>query len=262
MSFLPFFIASLVAAPFFLLPAIVARANRKRALPVILGINVLIWLAVVTFAYAVFSQGRVDLRMPSLGAGLLLVTWLVTLGFSMRRDAPLNEALDETVRIAPYDPAWPARFEIESARISDTLGVPPGAIEHIGSTAVPTLAAKPIVDMMLGLASYSPARSIVNRLVILGYEDMGEAGVPQRRYLRLRGGSQGGDFNLHLVKLGGEHWTNNLALRELLRSDAGARERYSQAKQAALGSGNGRLLAYSAAKAEPLRALLAQANAR
>ena len=70
------------------------------------------------------------------------------------------------------------------------------------------------------------------------------------------------DFNLHLVKLGSEHWTNNLALRELLRRDADARERYARAKQVALQAGGGRLLGYSAAKAETLRILLAEAVAR
>ncbi len=86
---------------------------------------------------------------------------------------------------------------------------------------------------------------MISRLEILGYENLGEAGIPGRIYLRLRGDRS---FNLHIVERGGAQWTNNLALRDLLRRDAAARERYAAGKQAALTSAGNRLLAYSAAK--------------
>jgi GrpB-like predicted nucleotidyltransferase (UPF0157 family) len=130
----------------------------------------------------------------------------------------------------------------------------PGTSSHIGSTAVPGLMAKPIIDMMLGLPRYPPPDEVINRLIILGYQDMREAGVPGRRYLRLRE-TQG--FNVHVVERGGEHWTSNLRLRDHLRADAGARERYAAAKQAAVANGGHRLLAYSAAKQAALSELLA-----
>ena len=245
--------------PFFLLPSIFARVNRKRNFVLIVLLNVVLWIWLVTGLAGIFSDELRAFSIPRLGVGLGLALWLGLLHFGLRKDAVRVDALDEAVSIAPYDPAWPARFEAESTRVRETLGLPPGSIEHIGSTAVPDFSAKPVVDMMLGLPSYPPAQSVVNRLVILGYVDMGEAGVPQRRFLRLR---DGGDFNLHLVKLGGEHWTNNLALRELLRTDSAARERYSKAKEAALHSSGGRLVGYSAAKAEIMSSLLSDANRR
>jgi GrpB-like predicted nucleotidyltransferase (UPF0157 family) len=258
-----FILIFIVTAPFLLLPAVFARMNRRRDAARILLFNVALWIWLIASLLPIFSDEIRTLPIPRIGAGLGLILWLVLLHFSLRKNAAREDSLDEAVTLAPYDPAWPGRFETESMRIRDALGLPEGAIEHIGSTAVPGLHAKPAVDLMLGLPSYPPAQSTVNRLVILGYEDLGEASVPLRRYLRLRGQAEHqADFNLHLVKLGGEHWTNNLALRELLRADAGARERYSQAKQAALRSSGGRLLAYSAAKAETLRALLAEAQAR
>jgi len=81
--------------------------------------------------------------------------------------------------------------------------------------------------------------------------------VPGRVYLRLRDAR---DFNLHIVELGGTHWNDNLALRDLLRRDAGARERYAAAKQAALAAGESRLLAYSAAKHSAVAELLSTAR--
>jgi GrpB-like predicted nucleotidyltransferase (UPF0157 family) len=152
--------------------------------------------------------------------------------------------IDEPVELREYDPAWPDLFLAERRRLAASLSLPEDAIEHIGSTAVPGLEAKPVIDMMSGTATYPPPRGLLSRLEILGYRNLGEAGVPQRIYLRLR---EGQAFNLHVVQLGGEHWTNNLAFRELLRRDAAARARYAAAKRKALQATNG-LLAYSNAK--------------
>ena len=165
--------------------------------------------------------------------------------------------LDEPVTLVPYDPAWPGCYAAERTRLLQAVDLPTDSIEHIGSTAVPGLTAKPVVDMMLGVPSFPPAPDMLLRLESLGYEILGEAGVPGRVYLRSRGER---DFNLHIVLLHGTHWSNNLALRDLLRCDAGARGRYAIAKQAALALGDGRLLAYSAAKHSVVLDLLALAQ--
>jgi GrpB-like predicted nucleotidyltransferase (UPF0157 family) len=161
--------------------------------------------------------------------------------------------IDEPVSLAPHDSTWSGKFALERAHLAKTLDLSPDSVEHIGSTAVPGLIAKPVIDMMLGMPSLAPAHDLLSRLQILGYENFGEAGVQGRVYLRLRGER---DFNLHLVERGGEHWINNLALRDLLRRDAGARQRYSAAKRTALATGGGRLLAYSAAKHPVIAELL------
>jgi len=233
----------LVCAPFFLLPTIVAFKNRKRSRGVILALNV------VMFGGAAFA-------VP--GVALALVVWLLLLHFALRKELPAGSVLDEEVSLVPHDPAWAADFEAERARIATTFDLPPGRLQHIGSTAVPSLPAKSVIDMMLGVAVLPPARGMISRLEILGYENLGEAGVPGRIYLRLRGDRS---FNLHIVESGGNHWTNNLALRDLLRRDAAARERYAAGKQAALAGAGNRLLAYSAAKQPLIEELLAQAKA-
>ena len=168
--------------------------------------------------------------------------------------------LDEPVLLVPYDDAWPSRYEQERARIASAFGVIPrsGLIQHIGSTAVPGLISKPVIDIMLGVGKWPAPDPFITRMGLIGYENLGEAGIPGRIYLRRRDLHS---FNAHLVLRGGEHWTNNLALRDLLRSDAGARERYATAKKAALELGRGRLLAYSSAKQSIVSDLLAVARA-
>ncbi len=168
-------------------------------------------------------------------------------------------ALDEPVHICEYQATWPALFAAERARLSAALAVSPQTVQHIGSTAVPGLAAKPVIDLMLGLKEFPPAEAIIKSIKILGYEAFGEACVPERMYFRLR--SPKLSANLHVVVWGGEHWVNNIALREFLRSNAAARERYAQAKMQAIASGAQTLLPYSSAKAAVIKALLREALA-
>jgi GrpB-like predicted nucleotidyltransferase (UPF0157 family) len=82
--------------------------------------------------------------------------------------------LDEPIHLSEYDPRWPILFSAEIRRLSSSL---PGdlAIEHIGSTSVPGMTAKPIVDIMVGTEAHHSVDEVRSVLVYLGYEDMGEA---------------------------------------------------------------------------------------
>ena len=164
--------------------------------------------------------------------------------------------LDEPVVLVPYRPEWAEQADAERTRVADALGVGREAIEHIGSTAVPGLIAKPVVDLMLMVDAYPPAASTCRRIEELGYEPLGEAGVPGRAYFRLRAAR---NFNMHVVERNGQHHANNVRLRDLLRRDADARERYAVAKRAAIGTGATQLLAYSEAKAPAIAELLRRA---
>ena len=167
--------------------------------------------------------------------------------------------LDEPIQLVEYDAAWPALYEREALRIQSALDLPPAAIEHIGSTAVPELIAKPTIDLMLGTDALPPLPATVTTLQNLGYQSLGEAGIPGRYYFRLRGPLS---INLHLVLHSGEHWKSNLAFRDFLRSDADARSRYAAAKRAAIASGARSLLAYSDAKADEVARLVKEACSR
>jgi GrpB-like predicted nucleotidyltransferase (UPF0157 family) len=110
--------------------------------------------------------------------------------------------LDEPIHVSEYDPQWPVLFAAEAQRIS--VDLPAGVtIEHIGSTAVPGLLAKPIIDIMLGTEPCQKIEAVRAALVDLGYEDMGEAGVPGRIYFRRRSRAA---FNIALVPHGGPLW--------------------------------------------------------
>jgi GrpB-like predicted nucleotidyltransferase (UPF0157 family) len=166
-------------------------------------------------------------------------------------------SIDEPVHVVDYDVDWPVSFEAECERLRVALRSA-GQIEHIGSTAVPGLPSKPIIDIMLGVQIYPPSDGLVKTVAALGYESLGEAGVPERRYFRRRGAKE--NFNLHVVRHGGNQWTSNLALREYLRSSAEARAKYVAVKRSALALGATNLLAYSAAKSQVLAELLQKAR--
>lgn len=88
------------------------------------------------------------------------------------------------VYVVPYDPRWPRLFEHEWACVEATVGRWVEGIEHIGSTAVPGLDAKPILDLMAGVRSLEDGDLCARALEGLGYEHRGEAGVPGRIFLR------------------------------------------------------------------------------
>ena len=137
------------------------------------------------------------------------------------------------------------------------LSLPMDQVEHIGSTSVEGLMAKPVIDIQVGVQRYPPTASQLQALGLCGYAAHGEAGVPGRLYFTARGTVA---LNVHAVQFGGEHWTSNLLLRQYLRSSAAARERYALAKLAALDTGATRLVAYSSAKASVVEQLIAEAR--
>jgi GrpB-like predicted nucleotidyltransferase (UPF0157 family) len=168
--------------------------------------------------------------------------------------------LDEAVEIADYDPHRAGRFRGERDRLRLGLATATLKFEHIGSTAVPGLGGKPIVDLMLGAPppAWAALDELRARVVALGYEDLGEAGVPGRIYFRRRALRA---FNLALVELDGPLWRDNIALRDYLSTHPEEAAAYDGAKRAAIAGGATTLLTYSAAKAPLLGALTEKARA-
>ena len=145
--------------------------------------------------------------------------------------------IDEPIEVAPWNPEWTPLFMAERDRLLSGIGKKGViAIEHFGSTAVPDLCAKPIIDLMVGVAPWPPDPALRVRFSNLGYEDLGEAGVPGRIYFRRRASHA---YNLALVAHGGPLWIDNLAVRELLRSKSDVRREYEAAKRTAVDAGAG-----------------------
>lgn len=168
----------------------------------------------------------------------------------------MPEQVDEPVHVVDYDSRWPALTRALAEELRQVL--PAGvAIEHIGSTAVPGLAAKPVLDLLVGVTDDSQRKEAVAALVAVGWTHLGEASVPGRDYLRRR--VEPADANVHIVQYESGLWNDNLALREYLRRDAVARERYAEAKRDAVREAP-TLLAYSARKAAVVARLVAEAH--
>ena len=126
------------------------------------------------------------------------------------------------------DPAWPDQFRQEAERVSPLL---PGLVylHHIGSTAVAGLWAKPVIDMMPVVQDIEAVDEAAPALAALGYEAMGEFGLPGRRYFR-----KGGDersHHLHAYALGHPDIARHLAFRDFLRTHADVRDRYGALKR-------------------------------
>ena len=143
----------------------------------------------------------------------------------------LAAAIDEDVQLHPHDLAWAEAFELERARLQSLL---PGsfiAVEHIGSTAVPGLAAKPIVDLMAGVASLHGVDTLIDRLCDNGYTTSREfnASLSDRKWLmRWRDGHR--THHLHIVVLDGAPWQDRLAFRDALRREPALARRYAALK--------------------------------
>jgi GrpB-like predicted nucleotidyltransferase (UPF0157 family) len=161
--------------------------------------------------------------------------------------------IGKPIAIADYDPDWQRIFDEERALIYATCGR--GAfttIEHVGSTAVPGLAAKPIVDMMPGLRSLDDAPPVIEKLQSIGYVHVPEFerptefddGMPFRRYLRKdRDGVRA--FHMHMVEHGSQFWRDHLLFRNHLIIRSEDRDAYARLKREIAARYNANLTAAS-----------------
>jgi GrpB-like predicted nucleotidyltransferase (UPF0157 family) len=147
-----------------------------------------------------------------------------------RTDPP--PAACDAVTIAPYDPAWPARYCIERHLIKMSLRDLEPQIEHIGSTAVPGLAAKPVIDMLVGVSSLDAFERHIPRLTMYGYEYIPdyECVLPDRRFFkRVVAGER--THHVHVVEAEGHYWRRYLKFRDMLRCDGALAGRYAELKR-------------------------------
>jgi GrpB-like predicted nucleotidyltransferase (UPF0157 family) len=135
------------------------------------------------------------------------------------------------IEVRDYDPEWPRRFgqlRAEYAAAMAAAGVPVLAIEHVGSTSVPGLAAKPVIDCDIVVAEPDvPAAAQV--LTSLGFTPEGDLGIPQR--WAFRPPERFGRTNTYVIVAGSLSLRNHLALRDLLRSDPALRAEYAAVKR-------------------------------
>jgi GrpB-like predicted nucleotidyltransferase (UPF0157 family) len=131
--------------------------------------------------------------------------------------------------IAPYDPHWPAMFEAEAVRLHRVLGPLALRIDHHGSTAVPGLAAKPVIDIQISVATLHPLASYGQPLESLGYVHVPHADDAFCPFFH-RPFQWPHTHHVHVVRAGGEEERRTLAFRDYLRQHQGAAHEYEQLK--------------------------------
>lgn len=153
--------------------------------------------------------------------------------------------VDEPISLVEPDPRWPALYTSEAERVRGVLGAVATRLEHVGSTAVPGLAGKPIVDLLVGVRTLDEGKAVTPRLVALGYEDFGEVFIPGRLYLRRRGPPH---FNVAIAEEGGAFFTSQLAVRDYLRAHPDEVKAYADEKRKAYEHGARLFSTYSQQK--------------
>ena len=132
-----------------------------------------------------------------------------------------------------YDPEWPFLFEKERDRLQNSLSSIPLGIEHYGSTAVPGLRAKPIIDILIGILPLNSWGQFKQPLESLGY-DYAEHAAVAGHYIFGRGRDLSERTHLvHIVEFNGQSWRFNLAFRDAIRANRNLMEEYLIVKQTA-----------------------------
>ena len=131
--------------------------------------------------------------------------------------------------IVPYDPAWPSAFQAEAARLRDALGPLALRIEHHGSTAVPGLAAKPVIDIQVSATTLQPLAEYQERLQAAGYLHVPSEDDARCPFFH-RPPEWPHTHHVHLVEAGGEEERRTLAFRDYLRDHPAAARRYETLK--------------------------------
>lgn len=135
------------------------------------------------------------------------------------------------IEVVPYDPRWPGLYELEKATLLPAFGETLCCIEHIGSTAVPGLAAKPVIDILAGVRSILEAPNFIPNLQALGYKyiPQHEAVFPQRRYLhKIVNGRH--THHLHVVEPDSDFFKVQILFRDYLRHHPEDATRYAELK--------------------------------
>jgi GrpB-like predicted nucleotidyltransferase (UPF0157 family) len=178
----------------------------------------------------------------------------------MTEQESLLAAIHEEVRLQPYDSLWPSKFSTERQRLASLLPSAFVEIEHIGSTAVPGMPAKPVIDLLAGVESMAVAKSIAESICASGYTTSTEFNktlVGRMWFMRWAEGHR--THHLHVVVQDGDVWREHLAFRDALRSSPSVAARYAALKNQLAARHSTDREAYTNAKAEFIHSTLRDA---
>jgi GrpB-like predicted nucleotidyltransferase (UPF0157 family) len=165
---------------------------------------------------------------------------------------------DATIHLADYDPAWPAQYAAEAAKIRAALGDAALVLEHVGSTSIPGIPAKPIIDILLAVADSADEDAYVPALTARGYRlHLREPDWEQHRVMK----GVNPDVNLHVFTVGSREIARMLGFRDRCRSHPEELALYRQTKQDLAGQVWRHVQHYANAKGEVVEAIIARALA-
>lgn len=166
---------------------------------------------------------------------------------------------DEQIRLAESDPAWPASFQAESSLLDAAIGAwITGGIHHVGSTAVPDLAAKPIIDILVGVADLDGSRPCISLLAPLQYHYAPYR--PDVMHWFCKPDASRRTHHLHLVPTGSQRYLEELAFRDHLRAHRETARAYEQLKRELADRHRNDREAYTLGKTNFVRKVLARAS--
>jgi GrpB-like predicted nucleotidyltransferase (UPF0157 family) len=157
------------------------------------------------------------------------------------------------VRLAPHNAGWARAYEGERARIEAALGAHVLDIQHVGSTSIPGLAAKPIIDVAVGVEDFCRARVCIAPMEALGYTYHGEHGIPGRHYFTR------GDptlYHVHVHETTSRAWGNLVLFRDYLLQHPAEAQAYLALKQRLVGQYRHDRQAYTEGKASFIERIL------
>jgi GrpB-like predicted nucleotidyltransferase (UPF0157 family) len=169
-------------------------------------------------------------------------------------DPAAPEGFDPAIQIVEHDPRWADLARSELARIRQTLGALAVRVEHVGSTAVPDLAAKPIIDLQLSVNELRPEDAYVTPLANLGYLFVPDPLWPDYHFFALPHGRPR-THHLHVCQAGSNHESRHLVVRDYLRTHHREAQQYEDLKRDVAERHAGDRLAYIAGKDQYLSAL-------
>jgi GrpB-like predicted nucleotidyltransferase (UPF0157 family)/8-oxo-dGTP pyrophosphatase MutT (NUDIX family) len=162
---------------------------------------------------------------------------------------------NKTISLMPSDVLWKKKFREEKQLIQKNIQDRSVIIEHIGSTSIPGLAAKPIIDIGIGISDKTDINRLISTMQKIGYEYKGENGIEGRHYF-VKGSELQRRFHVHTFNLNAPEWKNHLLFRNKLRSNKTLAKQYESLKIEKWKTHYGDRAAYTVSKDEFIKSVL------
>jgi GrpB-like predicted nucleotidyltransferase (UPF0157 family) len=161
------------------------------------------------------------------------------------------------LQLSPYEPNWSQLFLAEKEQLCASLGNHILDIQHIGSTSIPGMPAKPILDIGVAVANFEEASRCIPLLEQLGFTYKGENGIPRRHYF-VKGNPR--THHLHMLEVASAEWKNHLLFRDYLRNNPETAQAYARLKQTLATQFANNREAYQSGKESFIQAVLQKAK--